>query len=82
MDLENLVILIVVGFVAGWLAGKLMKTGLGILGNIIVGVAGAFLGKYLFGILGISIASGLLGLAITAFIGAVVVLFLLSLLKK
>lgn len=74
---------LLIGAVAGWLAGVVMKgRGFGVLGNIIVGVVGAILGGYLFGALGVSTGGGLLGSLITAFVGAVVLLFLVGLIKK
>ena len=82
MSVENLVIFLLVGIAAGWLAGRVMKGGgFGLFGDMIVGVIGAFLGGWLFGLLGIS-AGGLLGLLVTAFVGAVVLLFLIRLVKR
>jgi uncharacterized membrane protein YeaQ/YmgE (transglycosylase-associated protein family) len=73
---------ILVGLVAGWLAGQFMKGGgFGIVGDIIVGVLGALLGGFLFGLLGMS-AGGLLGSIIVATIGAVVLIFLVRLIKR
>ena len=73
---------LLIGAVAGWLAGQIMKgSGYGLLINIILGIVGAFVGSWLFGVLGISIASGLVGSLITAVIGAVVILFIASLFK-
>ena len=64
---------ILVGLIAGWLAGALMKGGgFGVIGDIIVGVIGALLGGFLFGSLGISAGGGLLGAIIVATIGAIV----------
>lgn len=83
MDINQIITMLVVGGVAGWLAGLIMKGGgFGIIGNIVVGVLGAFAGSYLFDVLHISIASGLAGSLITAVIGAVVVLFVIGLIKK
>lgn len=71
-----------IGLAAGWLAGQLMKGGgFGVVGDLIVGVIGALLGGFLFSVLGIS-AAGLLGSLITATVGAVVLLFLLRLVKR
>jgi uncharacterized membrane protein YeaQ/YmgE (transglycosylase-associated protein family) len=73
---------IVVGLVAGWLAGTLMKGGgFGIIGDIIVGVIGALLGGFLFGLMGVS-AGGLIGSIIVATIGAVVLILILRLFKR
>ncbi|MDR2000740.1 MAG: GlsB/YeaQ/YmgE family stress response membrane protein [Zoogloeaceae bacterium] len=74
---------ILVGLVAGWLAGQFMKGGgYGIIGDIIVGVLGAVLGGFLFGKLGISFGGGLLGAIIVATIGAVILIFVLRLIKR
>ena len=78
----NLLIFLLIGALAGWLAGLVMKgRGLGVLGNIIVGVIGAFLGGWLLPMLGVSFG-GNIGLFITAFIGAVILLALVGLIKR
>jgi uncharacterized membrane protein YeaQ/YmgE (transglycosylase-associated protein family) len=77
----NIVWFILIGLVAGWLAGKLMKgSGFGILGDIVIGVIGALLGGFLFGMLGIS-AGGLIGSLIIATLGAVILLYILRLVR-
>ncbi len=82
MDLTGLVIFLAIGALAGWLAGKVMKgRGFGVLGNIVVGIVGAVLGGILFGLLGIT-AGGLIGSIITATVGAIVLLYLVGLIKK
>ncbi|MGH9424252.1 MAG: GlsB/YeaQ/YmgE family stress response membrane protein, partial [Thermoanaerobaculia bacterium] len=64
---------LIIGAIAGWLAGLLMKGGgYGLLGDIIVGVIGAVLGGWLFGKLGIYPGGGLIGSLIVAFVGAVI----------
>ncbi len=74
---------ILIGLVAGWLAGQVMKGGgYGVLGDIIIGILGALLGGWLFGVLGIWPGGGLLGSLIVAFIGACLLLFLLRLIKR
>lgn len=74
---------ILVGLVAGWLAGQLMKGGgFGVLGDIVVGVIGALIGGLLFSSLGISAGGGLLGAIIVATIGAVVLIALLRLIRR
>ena len=80
---SNVLWLIIVGIVASFLAGKLMKgKGFGIFINLLVGIAGALLGGWLFGQLGLSFGGGVLGSLITAFLGAVILLFLIGLVKK
>lgn len=83
MTVESLLIILLVGGIAGWLAGLVMRgRGLGIVGNIIVGIVGAFVGGWLFGILGISLLGGLIGSILQAFIGAVVLLAVIGVIKK
>lgn len=83
MELEELVVTLVVGGVAGWLAGLIIRGGgLGLIGNIIVGVLGAFIGGFLFEKLDISIGSGIAASLISAVVGAVVLLFVIGLIKK
>lgn len=82
MDLSSLLIFLLIGAVAGWLAGQLMKGGgFGLLGNMIVGIVGAVIGGWLFGALGIA-AGGLIGSIITATVGAVVLLFIVGLFNR
>jgi uncharacterized membrane protein YeaQ/YmgE (transglycosylase-associated protein family) len=74
---------LVVGIVAGWLAGTLVKGGgFGLVGDLVVGIVGAFLGGFLFNTLGVSMGGGILGSIIVATIGAVVLLFLIRLIKR
>ena len=78
----NFLWFIIIGAVAGWIAGKIMKGGgFGLLGNIVVGILGGILGGFLFGLLGIS-AGGIIGSLITAVVGAIVLLFIVGLIKK
>ena len=80
MPTDNLVVLILVGLVAGFLASHFMSGhGFGLLGDIVVGVLGAFLGAFLAAKLGI-VVTGLLGLIIVAFVGAAILVMLLRLL--
>ncbi|MDG1707732.1 MAG: GlsB/YeaQ/YmgE family stress response membrane protein [Emcibacteraceae bacterium] len=73
---------IVIGAVAGWLAGNFMKgSGHGIVKNIIVGIIGAFLGGFVLGLVGLDFG-GLIGSLVTATIGAVLLLFILCKIKK
>ena len=69
-----------IGAVAGWLGSNLVRgAGLGLIGNIIAGIVGSFVGGYLFGN---TIGNGLLGHIITAALGAAIVLFIISLIKR
>lgn len=81
--LEGLIIILLVGGIAGWLAALVMRgRGLGILGNIVVGILGALLASWLLPMVGIAIGGGILGSIIHAFIGALILLFLISLIKR
>jgi uncharacterized membrane protein YeaQ/YmgE (transglycosylase-associated protein family) len=82
MSLTALIWFLIIGLVAGWLAGQVMRGGgYGIVGDMIVGVIGAFIGGWLFGLLGIG-AGGLIGAIITAFVGAVVLLLILRAIRR
>lgn len=74
---------ILIGAVAGWAAGVLMKGGgFGLLMDIVLGVVGAFVGGWLAGVLNIHIGSGVLGSLITAIAGAALILFLTRIIKR
>ena len=74
---------IIVGLIAGWLAGKVMKGGgYGVLVDIILGILGGILGGWLFGILGIWQGRGLIGSIIVAFIGAVILVAITRAIKR
>lgn len=82
MDPVGILIWLLIGGVAGWLAGQVMRGGgFGIVGNIIVGIIGAVLGGVIFGALGITFG-GIIGSLIGAFLGACILLFLISLVKR
>jgi uncharacterized membrane protein YeaQ/YmgE (transglycosylase-associated protein family) len=79
----NFLAWIVVGLIAGWLAGQVMKGGgYGILVDIILGILGGFLGGWIFGLLGIGAGSGMIGSIIVAFVGAVILVGITRLIKK
>jgi len=83
MAVETILIWILVGAVAGWLAGLVVRGfGFGLIGNIIVGIIGAFLGGWLFGVMGIAIGAGIINTIFTAFIGAVVLLLIVRVIKR
>lgn len=73
---------IIIGIVAGWLAEKIMKRDHGLFTNLIVGIIGALLGGFLVNLLGFDAAGGWIAGIIVATLGAVILLFLLSLIKK
>jgi uncharacterized membrane protein YeaQ/YmgE (transglycosylase-associated protein family) len=82
MSTQNLLLFLCIGVIAGWLAGKIMRGGgFGLFGDLVVGVIGAFLGGWLFGRLGI-VTWGLAGALITALVGAMILLFLIRLVKR
>nr|WP_199241891.1 GlsB/YeaQ/YmgE family stress response membrane protein [Paraburkholderia sp. BL8N3] len=80
---HGIVAWLIIGAVAGWLAGLLVKGGgFGLLVDVLVGIVGAVIGGWLFGVLGISLAGGWIGSVITAVIGAVVLLLVLRLIRR
>jgi uncharacterized membrane protein YeaQ/YmgE (transglycosylase-associated protein family) len=73
---------ILVGLIAGWLAGQVMKGGgYGILVDIILGILGGILGGWVFGLLGLH-AGGLIGSIVVSFVGAVILVWITRLVKK
>jgi len=79
---EGILVILFVGLVAGWLAGKIVRgTGFGIIGDILVGIAGALVASYLFPKLGIHIGSGLVSEIIYSAIGAVLLLLIVRLVR-
>jgi uncharacterized membrane protein YeaQ/YmgE (transglycosylase-associated protein family) len=84
MSVEAIVIFLIVGAIAGWAAGQIVKgSGFGLVGNIVVGIIGAFLAGWLLPRLGIHIGGGpLISQIISAFIGAVILLFILRLVRR
>ncbi len=82
MDGTSLIVTLIIGAVAGWLAGQIVKGyGFGLIGNIVVGIVGAFLAGWILPAVGIAIGSGMIGAIIHATIGAVILLVLLRLVK-
>ena len=83
MEGTNLLYFLLIGLAAGWLAGKVMKgSGYGLIGDLIIGVVGAFLGGWIFGLLHIAAGSGFLARLVVAFVGAVVLVWLLRMMKR
>lgn len=82
MSGQGLIMFLLIGLAAGWIAGKLMKGGgFGLVGDLVVGVVGAYLGGWVFGLLGLA-AYGLIGSLIMATIGAMLLLYIIRLVKK
>lgn len=83
MSLETLLLWVAIGLIAGWLASAVVGGGYGVIGDIVVGVVGAFVGSLLFRQLGIaSPIGGLAGTIFVAFIGAILLLVVLRLIHR
>jgi uncharacterized membrane protein YeaQ/YmgE (transglycosylase-associated protein family) len=82
MSGESLIVIVLVGVIAGWLAGQIMRgTGFGLIGDLIIGIIGAFIGGWLLPQLGIHLGAGIVAAIINATIGAMLLLFVLSLVR-
>lgn len=83
MSAHGILAWIVIGVIAGWLGGALIRGGgFGLIGDIVVGIAGAFVGGWLAGMLGINIGGGFIASIITATAGAIILLLVLRLMKR
>jgi uncharacterized membrane protein YeaQ/YmgE (transglycosylase-associated protein family) len=83
MSNESLLVFLIVGVVAGWIAGKVVNgSGLGLIGDLIVGVIGAFIAGWLLPRLGFSLGSGIIRSIIDAAIGAIVLLLAIKLVRR
>jgi uncharacterized membrane protein YeaQ/YmgE (transglycosylase-associated protein family) len=83
MSIDALITLLIVGAIAGWGAGQIVKGfGYGLIGNVIVGVLGAFLAGWLLPRIGVHVGGGLVGQIISAFVGSVILLFILGLFRR
>jgi len=81
MEGMGIIAFLIIGIIAGWLAGKIIRGGgFGIIGNMAVGVVGAVVGGFIFSFVGIT-TGGWLGSIVTATVGALVLLFLVGLIK-
>jgi uncharacterized membrane protein YeaQ/YmgE (transglycosylase-associated protein family) len=79
---ESLLVILLVGLVAGWLAGKIVTGwGFGLIGDIAIGMVGALVGSWLFPRLGIHIGTGIVNLIVAATVGAILVLFIIGLIR-
>jgi uncharacterized membrane protein YeaQ/YmgE (transglycosylase-associated protein family) len=82
MSTESLLIIVLVGIVAGWLAGQIVQgTGFGLVGDLIIGVIGAFIGDWLIPQLGLHLGFGIAAAIINATIGAIVLLLIIRLVR-
>jgi uncharacterized membrane protein YeaQ/YmgE (transglycosylase-associated protein family) len=83
MDAQSIIIWLIVGAIAGWLAGMVVRGGgFGLIGDIIVGIIGAVIAGWLLPRIGIFIGGGFIAAVIDAFIGAVILLIILRLLRR
>lgn len=83
ISMESLLIILLVGLAAGWLAGQVVQgTGFGIVGDIVIGIIGAFIASWLFPTLGLRLGGGLIGAIIAAAIGAILLLVVVRLIKR
>ena len=83
MGIESLLVFIIIGAIAGWLAGLIVSGfGFGLIGNIIVGIIGAFIAGWLFPRLGFAMGGGVLASIIHATIGAIILLLVVRVLKR
>lgn len=83
MDASEILIWIIVGAIAGWLAGLVVRgAGFGLLGDIVVGIVGAFIAGWLFPRIGLHLGEGFVRAVLDAFIGAVILLLLIRLVRR
>jgi uncharacterized membrane protein YeaQ/YmgE (transglycosylase-associated protein family) len=83
MGIESIIVWLIVGAIAGWLAGLIVKGGgFGLLGNIVIGIIGAVVAGWLLPTLGVHLGTGIIGAIIDSVIGGVVVLVIISLVKR
>jgi uncharacterized membrane protein YeaQ/YmgE (transglycosylase-associated protein family) len=76
----EIVVILIIGAVAGWLGSTIYKgSGLGLIGNIVVGIVGSFVGYWALGKLGVNLGNGWIGAILTGAIGAIIILILLNL---
>lgn len=78
----NIILILIVGAIAGWLGNLLLKgSGYGLIGNMVIGILGSFVGYWLLGKLGFSFGGGLLGAILTGSVGAIVILVILQIIS-
>ena len=83
MDASEILIWIIVGAVAGWLAGLVVRgSGFGLIGDIVVGIVGAFIAGWLFPRIGVQLGTGFVRAVLDAFVGAVLLLLVLRLFRR
>lgn len=83
MGIESILIILLIGAIAGWLAGQIVSGfGYGLLGNIVIGIVGAFIAGAILPRIGLGFGGGILAAIVHATIGAVILLFLIKLVKR
>jgi uncharacterized membrane protein YeaQ/YmgE (transglycosylase-associated protein family) len=83
MSGESLLVILLIGAIAGWLAGQIVQgTGFGLIGDIVIGIVGAFIASWLFPQLGIHLGTGIVAAIIAATIGAIVLLVIVRLIRR
>ena len=82
MSTESIVVILVVGIVAGWLAGKVVRgAGFGLLGDLVIGIVGAFIATLLFPRLGLHLGSGIVSEILYSALGAIILLLVVGLIR-
>ncbi len=83
MDLQSLITVLMIGAVAGWLGSAIVKSeNMGLLGNIVIGIVGAFIAGYVLPIVGFAFGSSLIGSILNATLGAIILLVLIRVIKR
>jgi uncharacterized membrane protein YeaQ/YmgE (transglycosylase-associated protein family) len=83
LTMEALLVILLVGLAAGWLAGQIVQgTGFGLVGDIVIGILGAFIASWLFPTLGLRLGGGIIATIIAAAIGAVILLVVVRLIRR
>jgi len=83
MSVHSLLVILLIGIVAGWLAGKVVRGGgFGLIGDLVVGIAGAFIASWLFPKFGVHIGTGIGEEIVYAMLGAIILLLLLRLVRR
>jgi uncharacterized membrane protein YeaQ/YmgE (transglycosylase-associated protein family) len=83
LSAESLVVILLIGAIAGWLAGQIVQgTGFGLIGDIVIGIVGAFIASLLFPRLGLHLGAGIVAEIIAATLGAVLLLVIVRLVRR
>jgi uncharacterized membrane protein YeaQ/YmgE (transglycosylase-associated protein family) len=83
LSAESLLVILLIGAIAGWLAGQIVQgTGFGLIGDIVIGIVGAFIASLLFPRLGLHLGAGIVGEIIAATLGAVLLLVIVRLVRR